>query len=34
MVMRSQAVWWLLFPIVAILGAAQLRGRRGETPAR
>lgn len=30
----SQAVWWLLFPLVALLGAAQLRGRRGETPAR
>lgn len=31
---RSQAIWWLLFPLVAVLGAAQLRARRGEADAR
>ena len=30
----SQAVWWLLFPLVALLGWLQLRDRRGAEQAR
>lgn len=30
----SQALWWIVFPLVALLGWLQLRDRRGMEPAR